>query len=56
MVDVSKLQCRFEIYSEIQKEFVLAKPSVGCDGDCDRCGWNPEVKQKRLERLKRSNR
>lgn len=27
--------------------------AVGCDnpGECERCGWNPAVKQKRLEKL-----
>ena len=53
MVDVSKLPCRFVTYSSIQKEDVLAKPSVGCSEDCERCGWNPEVQKVRLNRLYR---
>ena len=26
-------------------------PAVGCDGHCDFCGWNPDVKKKRVAKM-----
>ena len=51
MADVSKLPCCFTSYSAVQKEDILTKPSVDCQMECDHCGWNPKVKEARLERL-----
>ena len=28
------------------------KPAVDCNLDCDHCGWNPEVAQKRIIKMK----
>lgn len=27
-------------------------PAVACPRDCDHCGWNPEVKEKRVAKMR----
>ena len=43
--------CRFTTWSQAKKKEVDRYPDVNCCFECDACGWNPEVKKERLERM-----
>lgn len=46
-----KAPCAFEAWDGRKKKEVLRYPNVGCAQECETCGWNPEVKQRRLDRI-----
>ena len=39
-------------WNEILEKDRPRKPAVDCNLDCDHCGWNPDVAQKRLLKMK----
>ena len=40
--------CAYYGWSEAAQKDVLLLPTVNCNGMCGKCGYNPEVKAKRL--------
>lgn len=43
--------CMFICWDDRKHKDVEAYPAVSCTYDCDSCGWNPEVKEERLEKI-----
>lgn len=46
--------CSFVQWNEAAQSDELHWPHVLCALDCDHCGWNPAVKERRLERLRKN--
>ena len=44
--------CVYMEWNEILEKDRPRKPAVDCKLDCDHCGWNPEVAQKRIQKIK----
>ena len=44
--------CVYMEWNEILEKDRHRKPDVDCNMDCDHCGWNPEVAQKRILKMK----
>lgn len=42
--------CAYMQYDEAKGKDVKTFPAVSCGHDCGKCGWNPAVREKRLER------
>lgn len=47
--DPTTLPCVMVCYDEVKRKDELRKPNVYCSFACDRCGWNPEEAQRRME-------
>lgn len=43
--------CGYEAFNPTTKKNQIFYPAVSCHGECDRCGWNPEVKQRRVDKM-----
>ena len=43
--------CMYIAWDERKKKDIEAYPAVDCYYACDFCGWNPEVKKERLEKM-----
>ena len=43
--------CMYIAWDERKRKNIEAYPAVGCAYACDFCGWNPEVKKERLEKM-----
>lgn len=48
----SKAPCVYSAWNEVLHKDTDFYPTVNCSYDCDHCGWNPEVKLRRLEKIK----
>lgn len=46
-----KAPCQYEEWSDTQNKDIYVYPAVSCSFDCAHCGWNPEVKAKRVEKM-----
>ena len=44
--------CVYMEWDEILEKYRPRKPAVDCNLDCDHCGWNPEIAQKRIIKMK----
>lgn len=44
--------CLFVEYNDRLRREIESYPAVSCAFRCDRCGWNPVVKQQRIEKIK----
>ena len=44
--------CVYMEWNEILEKDRPRKPAVDCNLDCDHCGWNPEIAQKRIIKMK----
>lgn len=47
--------CAFLDWNEITRRYMKKTPLVNCDGHCDRCGFNPEVKERRIKKMTRGD-
>lgn len=43
--------CGYEAFDTVARKNRIFYPSVSCHGECDKCGWNPAVKKKRVEKM-----
>ena len=43
--------CGYEAFNPVAKKNQIFYPAVSCHGECDRCGWNPEVKKQRVDKM-----
>ena len=43
--------CAYIGYDEVLKKNRPFYPAVACNGACYQCGWNPEVKEKRVRKM-----
>lgn len=43
--------CGFEAFDPNTKKNTIYYPAVACHGECDWCGWNPEVRKKRVDKM-----
>ncbi len=50
---VSGAPCATVEYSKTKKSYVWTYPAVECELVCETCGWNPEVREERLKKLRR---
>ena len=46
--------CVYEVWDEVRNKDVPVYPAVNCSYGCDRCGWNPEVKEQRIAKIRES--
>ena len=43
--------CSYFEYNEVKHRDEECYPAVICNHDCGKCGWNPEVREKRIQAL-----
>ena len=43
--------CVYEAWDNVRRKNVPAYPAVNCEYHCSHCGWNPEIAQKRVEKM-----
>ena len=43
--------CGYEAFNPVAKKNQISYPAVSCHGECDRCGWNHEVKKQRVDKM-----
>lgn len=46
-----KAPCVYEVYDEVFHKKMQGYPAVNCGYHCSSCGWNPEIAQKRVEKM-----
>ncbi len=46
--------CSYEAWDDLKRKDVTMYPPIRCDLECSRCGWNPEVQARRIEKLKQN--
>ena len=46
-----KAPCVYVAWNDMLNKDTDFYPAVNCSYDCAHCGWNPEVKQKRVEKI-----
>lgn len=46
-----KAPCVYEVYDEVFHKKMQVYPAVNCGYHCSHCGWNPEIAQKRVEKM-----
>lgn len=48
---ISAFPCKFQVWNQKKERYELILPAVNCGRNCDSCGWNPDVAEKRLEKM-----
>lgn len=46
--------CSYEAWDEVRHKNIQVFPAVNCSYDCEHCGWNPDVKEQRIAKIRES--
>lgn len=46
--------CSYEAWDEVRHKNVQVFPAVNCAYHCGTCGWNPDVKERRIAKIRES--
>lgn len=44
--------CVYPTWNSIMHKDVYIHPDVNCDRNCTKCGWNPDVAERRLVKIR----